>query len=113
MAKKKARAKPYRRGVGIVLINDKGRVFVAERLDTPGAWQMPQGGIDKGETPIEAAWREMKEEVGTDRAELGRAEGERADRLARVEGSRARCHRRRAAGQADEKAGPDRTGVCG
>ena len=55
----------YRRGVGIVLFNDKGKVFVAQRLDSPGpAWQMPQGGIDKGETPLEAAWRELHEETG-------------------------------------------------
>ncbi|MGH6912485.1 MAG: RNA pyrophosphohydrolase, partial [Geminicoccales bacterium] len=36
----------------------------------PDAWQMPQGGIDPGETPLEAAWREMREEIGTDRADL-------------------------------------------
>ena len=63
--------RPYRRGVGIVLLNAAGRVFAARRIDTPGdAWQFPQGGIDEGEEPIEAAWREMKEEIGTDRAEL-------------------------------------------
>ena len=64
-------ALPYRLGVGIMLLSAEGSVFVAQRIDMPSdAWQMPQGGIDKGETPIEAAWREMKEEVGTDRAEL-------------------------------------------
>ena len=64
-------SQPYRSGVGIMLLNAEGSVFVAQRIDMPSeAWQMPQGGIDKGETPIEAAWREMKEEVGTDRAEL-------------------------------------------
>jgi putative (di)nucleoside polyphosphate hydrolase len=64
-------ALPYRPGVGIMLLSAEGSVFVAQRIDMPSdAWQMPQGGIDKGETPIEAAWREMKEEVGTDRAEL-------------------------------------------
>ena len=47
-----------------------GRVFVGERLDTPGAWQMPQGGIDPGESPAEAGMREMLEEIGTDRAFL-------------------------------------------
>lgn len=62
--------KPYRRGVGIVLVNTRGRVFVAERLDTPGAWQMPQGGIDKGETPRAAAVRELLEEIGTDKARI-------------------------------------------
>lgn len=60
---------PYRPGVGIMLVNQKGQVFVAQRIDNPGpAWQMPQGGIDKREEPLQAAWREMLEEVGTDRA---------------------------------------------
>jgi putative (di)nucleoside polyphosphate hydrolase len=60
---------PYRRGVGIMLLNDKNRVFVAQRIDFPGdAWQMPQGGIDPGESPLRAALRELKEEIGTDKA---------------------------------------------
>jgi putative (di)nucleoside polyphosphate hydrolase len=54
-----------------MLINAAGLVFIGERrgplLD---AWQMPQGGIDRGETPRAAAWRELREEVGTDRARL-------------------------------------------
>jgi putative (di)nucleoside polyphosphate hydrolase len=62
---------PYRPGVGIMLLNREGAVFVAQRIDMPSdAWQMPQGGIDKGETPLDAAWREMREEIGTHRAEL-------------------------------------------
>ncbi|MGH6959540.1 MAG: RNA pyrophosphohydrolase, partial [Dongiaceae bacterium] len=62
---------PYRRGVGIMLLNPRGEVFVARRIDMPSdAWQMPQGGIDEGETPEAAAWREMAEETGTSRAEL-------------------------------------------
>lgn len=62
---------PYRLGVGIMLLNASNEVFVAQRLDMPGdAWQMPQGGIDKGEAPLEAAWREMKEEIGTAKADL-------------------------------------------
>ena len=62
---------PYRRGVGVVLFNDEGKVFVAQRIDNPGpAWQMPQGGIDKGEEPIDAAWRELFEETGIKRAKL-------------------------------------------
>lgn len=64
-------ALPYRRGVGVMLLDTKGRVLVAQRIDTPGpAWQMPQGGIDPGETPRAAALRELHEEVGTDRVEI-------------------------------------------
>jgi len=65
-----ASTKPYRRGVGIMLLNAQQRIFVGRRIDTPGAWQMPQGGIDKDETPREAALRELHEEVGTDQAEI-------------------------------------------
>ncbi|MBT8419202.1 MAG: RNA pyrophosphohydrolase [Silicimonas sp.] len=55
---------PYRPCVGVVLANPEGLVFTGERVDTPGAWQMPQGGIDKGETPRIAALRELEEETG-------------------------------------------------
>lgn len=58
----------YRRGVGIVLLDRRGLVFAAERIDTPGAWQMPQGGIDPGEDPRTAARRELAEETGVERA---------------------------------------------
>lgn len=61
---------PYRRGVGALLFNAEGGVFVARRLDTRDAWQLPQGGIHKGETPREAVFRELVEEIGTDRAEV-------------------------------------------
>ncbi len=61
---------PYRPCVGIMLLDRDGRVFVARRRDTPDGWQMPQGGIDKGETVRQAAFRELKEEIGTDRAEF-------------------------------------------
>ncbi|WGF87332.1 RNA pyrophosphohydrolase [Marinivivus vitaminiproducens] len=60
----------YRRGVGLVLTDGRGRIFAGERLDTPGAWQMPQGGIDRGEEPRVAAVRELFEEIGTDRATI-------------------------------------------
>ena len=64
-------ALPYRPCVGITLFNPEGKVFVAQRIDNPGpAWQMPQGGIDDGEDPETAAWREMKEEIGTRKATL-------------------------------------------
>ncbi|WP_304617635.1 RNA pyrophosphohydrolase [Paracoccus sp. (in: a-proteobacteria)] len=55
---------PYRPCAGVVLLNHRGLVFAGQRLDMPGAWQMPQGGIDKGETPREAALRELTEETG-------------------------------------------------
>jgi putative (di)nucleoside polyphosphate hydrolase len=57
---------PYRPCVGIMLFNQDGEVFVGKRIDqTVEGWQMPQGGIDKGETPREAVLRELQEEVGT------------------------------------------------
>jgi putative (di)nucleoside polyphosphate hydrolase len=63
----------YRPAVGIMLLNPAGLAFVGRRIDMPAglaAWQMPQGGIDPGETPRQAAFRELKEEVGTDKAEI-------------------------------------------
>ncbi len=60
---------PYRPCVGVMLINAEGLVFVGRRIDqTVEGWQMPQGGIDQGETPEQAALRELKEEIGTDKA---------------------------------------------
>ena len=64
------REQVYRPGVGMVIFNRDGFVFVAERLDNPGAWQMPQGGIDAGEEPEVAVFREMEEEIGTRAAEI-------------------------------------------
>ena len=60
----------YRPCVGIALFNQKGEVFVGERIDTPGAWQMPQGGIDPDEEIVTAALRELEEEVGTANVEI-------------------------------------------
>ena len=61
---------PYRLGVGLVIINDQSKIFTGRRLDSTKAWQMPQGGIDEGETPYQAGLREMMEEVGTNNVEL-------------------------------------------
>lgn len=62
--------KPYRKNVGIVVFNSKGEVLTGERVNFIGSWQFPQGGIDKGEEPEEAARRELYEEMGIDTAEL-------------------------------------------
>jgi putative (di)nucleoside polyphosphate hydrolase len=61
---------PYRPCVGVMLARPDGRIFVGRRIDTPEAWQMPQGGIDPGETPEVAALRELGEEIGTSAAEI-------------------------------------------
>lgn len=59
-----ATALPYRPSVVGVFINHSGNVLVLERVDTPGAWQFPQGGIEEKETPLTALRREMTEELG-------------------------------------------------
>jgi putative (di)nucleoside polyphosphate hydrolase len=67
---------PYRPNVGVVLFDQRGKIFVARRAGTPnaegpaGGWQLPQGGIDDGEDPAVAVFREMAEEIGTDKAEI-------------------------------------------
>jgi putative (di)nucleoside polyphosphate hydrolase len=62
---------PYRPCVGLMLLNASGQIFVGKRIDqTVEGWQMPQGGIDAGEDPRTAVMRELKEETGTDKAEI-------------------------------------------
>jgi putative (di)nucleoside polyphosphate hydrolase len=62
---------PYRPCAGIMLLNNKGKVFVARRIDTDTeAWQMPQGGIENGEDPKVAAIRELEEETGITQADI-------------------------------------------
>ena len=63
----------YRRNVGIVLLDRRGHIFAGCRQHSRDAWQMPQGGIDKGEAPDEAALRELEEEVGTRKARILRS----------------------------------------
>ena len=66
---------PYRPCVGVALFNDEGRVFMGRRIGLPigfderGLWQLPQGGIDEGETPRQAALRELAEEIGVRQVE--------------------------------------------
>jgi len=62
---------PLRNGVGIVVLNNENKVFVAKRIDNPkNFWQMPQGGVDNGENYYEAALRELKEETSIISVEL-------------------------------------------
>lgn len=67
---------PYRECVGIMLLNPRNQVWMGRRIPkwsqdaSSLIWQMPQGGIDKGETPEQAAWRELKEETGVISAEI-------------------------------------------
>ena len=62
---------PLRKGVGIVLLNNENKVFVAKRIDNPkNFWQMPQGGVDENEDNYQAALRELKEETSIVSVEL-------------------------------------------
>ena len=62
---------PLRNGVGIVVLNNKNKVFVARRIDNPkNFWQMPQGGVDEGEDLISAAYRELEEETSIKNVKL-------------------------------------------
>ena len=71
MMSKRSLVLPYRPCAGIMLLNNKGKVFVARRIDTDTeAWQMPQGGIENGEDPKVAAIRELEEETGITQADI-------------------------------------------
>ena len=62
---------PLRKGVGIVVLNKENKIFVAKRIDNPkNFWQMPQGGVDKNEDYLSAAFRELKEETSIQSVEL-------------------------------------------
>lgn len=79
MTPEKIAVLPYRSNAGIVLVNAAGLVFAGQRIDSLNeAWQMPQGGIDKGETPRDAALRELTEETGVS-ADLVTIEAETSD----------------------------------
>jgi len=69
MAKKLA-DNVFRANVGAIIINESGLVLAFERLNIKGAWQLPQGGMDKGEEPIDAVYREIKEETNIDSVDL-------------------------------------------
>jgi putative (di)nucleoside polyphosphate hydrolase len=54
----------FRASVVLIVRRENGDILGFERVDVPGAWQLPQGGLDVGEEPVEAAWRELQEETG-------------------------------------------------
>ena len=69
--KKEFNKLPLRKGVGIVLLNNKNKIFVGKRIDNPNNyWQMPQGGVDEGEDNLNAALRELKEETSITSVQL-------------------------------------------
>ena len=63
-------AQYFRAGAGALIVNDHGHVLAIERADIAGAWQLPQGGLDDAEAPLDAAYREIAEETGIEKADL-------------------------------------------
>ncbi len=104
----------YRRGVGVMLLNSQGKVFVGARIDnTDDAWQMPQGGIDADENPRDAVMRELWEETGVVNATyLGETDwltyefppytGPSSHRLAKFRGQRQKWFALRFTGRDDD-----------
>ena len=68
--KKEHNVQTFRAGVGAILLNEDGKVLGLERRDIPGAWQLPQGGLEENETPVEAVKREIHEETGIEASNL-------------------------------------------
>jgi len=68
------KTKNYRQNVAAIVLSSsypaKCEIFIASRIDIENAWQFPQGGIDEGETPNEALFRELKEEIGTNKVDI-------------------------------------------
>ncbi len=66
--------KPYRPNVCAIIVSNaypkKTEIFIAERSDMKDIWQFPQGGIDRGESPEDALFRELEEEIGTDKVKI-------------------------------------------
>ena len=71
MAERKNQIKEeFRLGIIAVLINERGQALIGECANSPGIWQFPQGGIEKGESPTQAFFRELKEEIGNANTEI-------------------------------------------
>ena len=68
--KKASNAKTFRAGAGAIILNANGQVLALERKDIPNAWQLPQGGLDANEMPLETVKREILEETGIEPSDL-------------------------------------------